>query len=177
MPIALLAPSCVLVDLRATGLLRGFAHDPTLTACPERVVVEGLGAGPIDSAVNAVFVVDAIEAPGGMSPADRDRLLENLRGRDVLDSARFPTIELRARYRGTLEAGTLAGELVVRGAPRALSMAVGGTRANDGVVVASGVWEGKLTSLGVKPFRALLGALKLEDWVRLRLEVRVRVSV
>jgi hypothetical protein len=168
MPIALLDQSRVLVDLRAAGLLRGLAHDPTLTARPGRVSVD-TASGKIDSAVFAVFAVDAIEPPSGMSAADRDRMLENLRGRDVLDSARFPSIELSGRYRGTLDAGTLAGELVVRGVPRPISMAVIVTRAT-GKLVASGAWEGRLTTLGIKPFRALLGALKLEDWIRLRLE-------
>ncbi len=173
MPIALLDQSRVLVDLRATGLLRGLAHDPTLTACPGRISVD-MASGEIDSAVFAVFAVDAIEPPGGMSAADRGRMLENLRGRDVLDSARFPSIELRGRYRGTLDAGTLAGELVVRGVPRPISMAVSVTRAT-GKLVASGTWEGRLTTLGIKPFRALLGALKLEDWIRLRLEATFSV--
>jgi len=173
MPTALLARpggSRVLIDLRATGLLRGLAHDPTLTACPERVTVdlEGGGEGWIAS---AVFRVDAIEAPGGMSRADHDKMLENLRGPDVLHSERFPTIALEGRYRGTLEGGTLAGDLVVRGVARRISMPVRVTRDADDLV-ASGVWEGKLTELGVKPFKALLGALKLEDWARLRVEAR-----
>lgn len=177
MPIALLDSSRVFVDLRAIGLLRGLAHDPTLTACPERVLVDTPGDGEIDSAVNALFAADAIQPPVNMSAADRDRMLQNLRGPEVLDSARFPTIELRARYRGTLDGGTLAGEIVVRGMPRPLSMAVRVTRAKDGAFVASGAWEGKLTNLGVKPFKALLGALKLEDWIRLRLEATFSVSV
>jgi hypothetical protein len=40
-------------------------------------------------------------------------------------------------------------------------------------LVARGTWEGRLTDLGIKPFRALMGALKLEDWVRLRLEAKL----
>jgi hypothetical protein len=34
--------------------------------------------------------------------------------------------------------------------------------------VASGAFESPLTALGIRPFRALLGAIKLSDWVRLR---------
>jgi hypothetical protein len=170
MPIALPDRSHVLIDLRATGLLRGLAHDPVLQARPERISVE-VGAGDDGWTTSAVFRVDAIEPPGDMSTADRDRMLENLRGADVLDAARFPTIALEGRYRGTLAGGTLAGELVVRGVPRPMSMAVRVVR-EGGSLVASGAWEGRLTTLGIKPFKALLGALKLEDWTRLRLEAR-----
>jgi len=170
MLVALPDQSCVHVDLRATGLLRGLAHDPTLTARPERLSVD-VGQGEIDAIANAVFRVDAIEPPGDLPEADRDKMVENLRGPEVLDAVRFPTIALQARYRGTLDGGTLAGELVVRGAPRRISMAVRVSR-EDEVLVASGAWEGKLTDLGIRPFKALLGALKLQDWIRLRLEAR-----
>jgi hypothetical protein len=168
MLIALLDQSRVLIDLRATGLLRGLAHDPTLTARPERVSVE-VGEGEIDRAVSALFAVSAIEPPAELSPADRDRMLENVRGREVLEAARFPSVALEARYRGTLEGGTLAGDVIVRGVPRPISMSVMVVRGSNRIV-ASGAWEGKLTTLGIKPFKALLGALKLEDWIRLRLE-------
>jgi|SRR5580658_1992206 hypothetical protein len=170
MPIALLDRSHVLIDLRATGLLRGLAHDPVLTAPAERISVD-VGAGDDGWTTSAVFRVDAIEPPGDMSPADRDRMLENLRGADVLDAARFPTIALAGRYRGTLEGGALTGDVVLRGVPRPISMAVRVIREGD-ALVASGAWEGSLTALGIKPFKALLGALKLEDWTRLRLDAR-----
>jgi hypothetical protein len=42
--------------------------------------------------------------------------------------------------------------------------------------IAAGRWEGKLSALGVKPFKALLGALKLEDWICLRLQARFKVA-
>ena len=39
-------------------------------------------------------------------------------------------------------------------------------------LVATGTWEGRLTELGIKPFKALLGAIKLDDWVSLRVDAR-----
>jgi hypothetical protein len=42
------------------------------------------------------------------------------------------------------------------------------------VTVVTGTWESTLNALGIKPFKALLGALKLEDWVRLRVEAKLR---
>jgi len=48
------------------------------------------------------------------------------------------------------------------------------TVASEGrAFLVTGAWEGRLTDLGVKPFRALLGALRLEDWIRLRVEARL----
>src|SRR5579863_5565306 len=114
MPVALLDRTRVSIDLRATGLLRGLAHDPTLTARPERVSVDAEEADE-GSMATAVFRVDAIEPPGDMSAADRRRMLENLRGSEVLDAVRFPTIALRGRYRAANGGGTLSGTLTVRG--------------------------------------------------------------
>jgi hypothetical protein len=163
--------SRVLVDLRAAGLLRAVAHDPTLRAVtPPLVLTLPDADGPLDVAVDAQFAVDAIEPPAGISAADRDQMRDNLRGADVLDAARWPTLDFHGRYAGTLSRGTLSGDLVVRGAPRPVTLDVTVSReARD--FVARGAWEGRLTQLGVKPFHALLGALKLKDWIRLRLQL------
>jgi hypothetical protein len=162
--------SRVFIDLRATGLLRAMGHDPTLSARPEATSID-IG----DGRVVLRFRVADIEPPADMTPADQRKLVANLRGADVLDAARFPTLELHAQYAGTVDAGELKGELVVRGQPRRVAMRLRMTRQWD-VVVASGIWEGKLTELGVAPFKALFGALKLKDWIRLRVEARLTTA-
>jgi polyisoprenoid-binding protein YceI len=167
--------SRVFIDLRATGPLAVLGHDPTLTARPdafsiETIEVDSATAG-VEASVEVRFAVDAIEPPAGMAASDRAKMRENLRARDVLDALGHPAIVLRGRYAGTLDGGTLAGDLVVRGTPRPVSMPVRIAR-DDGGFTASGRWEGRLTDLGVKPFKALFGALKLEDWIGLRLEAR-----
>jgi polyisoprenoid-binding protein YceI len=172
-------PSRVCVDLRASGPLAVLGHDPTLSARPDPFTIEvsetrGAG-GAIDAAVEARFPVDAIEPPAGMSASDRARMRENIASRDVLDASRHPHIVMRGRYAGTLEEGTLSGDLFVRGSPRPFSLRVRVTGGGgEGAFALSGRWEGRLTDLGVKPFKALLGALKLEDWIALRLDVRLR---
>jgi polyisoprenoid-binding protein YceI len=177
MRLRLLDGSRVFIDLRATGMLRALAHSPTLAVRPERVAVEldeaaGQGSVGVDTGVEAVFAVTSIEAPADISPGDREKMVENLRGREVLDAGRFPTIDFQGRYAGTLDQGTLAGDLRVRGRSHRVSIPV--SISSDGVgSAASGAWEGRLTDLGVKPFKALLGAIKLEDWVRLRIDVRL----
>jgi hypothetical protein len=156
--------SRVYVDLRATGLLRAVGHDPTFAAKPGPAAIE-----LDDGQVLVRFEVADIEPQGDMSASDRQKMMENLRSAEVLDARRFPVIELRGRYEGTTE----GGELVVKGQPHRVTMAVRAAGQWD-VIVATGRWEGKLTELGVKPFKALLGALKLEDWIGLRMEARFR---
>jgi hypothetical protein len=166
--------ACVQIDLRATGLLGGLGHDPTLTARAGRLELD-VPDGAVDLPVEARFAVDSIQVPENIPESDRRKMRENMLSRDVLDAARFPTMDLRGRYRGTLEGGTLSGELVVRGAPRPIAMPVRIAREGDRFT-ATGRWEGKLTALGVKPFKALLGALKLEDWALIRLQARFRLA-
>jgi len=161
--------SRVFIDLRATGLLRAVGHDPTLSARPEPA-----SSDLEQTQVVVRFRVEDIEPQGDLSESDRHKMMDNMRSAEVLDARRFPVIEVRARYEGTAEGGELRGELVVRGQPHPLAMTVRTTKQWD-VVVAAGTWEGKLTDLGIKPFKALFGALKLENWIRLRLEARVKI--
>jgi polyisoprenoid-binding protein YceI len=178
MRLTLIDGARVLIDLRASGVLRALAHSPTLTARPERVLVEvdadlhgGGAAASADATIEAAFRADRIEAPDDISASDREKMVENVRGREVLDAARFPTVDFTGRYTGTLDAGALAGELRVRGASHRVSVPTRTVR-GGGQLAVSGAWEGRLTDLGLKPFKALLGAIKLEDWIRLRIEVR-----
>ena len=164
--------SRVLIELRATGLLRAVGHDPTLVARPEPLVVE-VPDGEIDVPVEARFRVGAIEPPSDIDASDREKMRDNMRGREVLDGARFPTVTMRGRYRGNVEHGRLEGELEIRGRAHRVTMEVRVAREAEGLV-ATGAWEGRLTDLGIKPFKALLGALRLEDWVRLRIDGRFR---
>src|SRR5215471_9670895 len=93
--------SVVLVDLRATGLLRALGHDPTIRARPEPVTFAVAEEGdPVDAALQVRFRADAIEPPTDISRADRAKMLDNLRSREVLDARLHPYIDFRGRYRG-----------------------------------------------------------------------------
>lgn len=173
MRLVLASDSCVLVDLRATGLLRAVGHDPTLSAAPSvlELDVPDEESGPLVLAVEVRFPVDAIEPPADISASDRVQMRDNLRGPGVLDAARWPSIDFRGRYAGTLVGGTLSGNLVVRGAARPVTIDVVVSRTGEALVT-EGSWEGRLTDLGIAPFKALFGALKLKDWIRTRLRLR-----
>ncbi|HEX8794990.1 MAG TPA: YceI family protein [Polyangiaceae bacterium] len=177
MPRFALSPdSRVLVDLRATGLLRALGHNPTLVAHPEPATVEAEEGDAGTTATIALrFPVARIDPPEDVGRDDRDKMRENMLAPEVLDAARFPAVDVKARWRGGPDSGRLEVDATLRGKSHALAMAVVLEReGND--VLARGTWEGRLTDLGIKPFRALMGALKLEDWVRLRLEARLSPS-
>jgi polyisoprenoid-binding protein YceI len=167
-----LAPdSCVLVDLKATGLLRALAHSPTLVARPEPLEIAADG-DRLDVEVVVRVPATSIDPPADMSASDQDKMRENLLGAQALEARRFPAVVFRGRYCGSVQGGSLAGRLEVRGIPHELVMPVAVAR-RENRLVATGAWEGRLTSLGVAPFKALLGAIRLEDWIRLRLEARL----
>jgi polyisoprenoid-binding protein YceI len=167
--------SRVFIDLRATGLLGAVGHAPTLVAVPDTACIEvDVEHSDVDAPVAVRFAVANIEPPLDLRDADRDRLRANLLGPDVLDGARFDAIELRGRYAGTLSQGTLTGDLAIRGASRGIALSIDVEREAN-AIVATGSWEGRLTALGVTPFRAFFGALSLADWVRLRLDARLAI--
>ncbi len=176
MRLDLLGESQVLIDLRATGLLAAVGHDPTLVARPERFTLDvPEGDGPVDVAVAVHFRVDAIDVPAELGDSDKRKMRDNMRSADVLDQAHFPSIDFRGRFQGSLSSGRVSGEIVIRGSAHPVEFGVEVRSANGGRedrVMATGTWEGRLTSLGLRPYRALLGALRLEDWVRLRVEAR-----
>lgn len=163
----------VLVDLRATGLLRALGHNPTLVAHADLTTVEAEeGEAGTTATVALRFPVARIDPPADISRDDREKMRANMEASEVLDAARFPTIDVTARWRGTTDAGRLEVDATVRGQNHALALDVA-LRRDGADLVARGTWEGRLTDLGIKPFRALMGALKLEDWIRLRLEARL----
>jgi hypothetical protein len=173
----LLDDSRVHIDLRASGMLAVVGHDPTLVAVPDaaRIDADVVGAD-VDAPVALRFAVSNIDPPLDLRAADREKLRANLRSPEVLDAGRSPFVEVVGRYAGTLSQGTLSGDLWIRGARRAFAVPIDVDREGDRFV-ATGSWEGALSALGVKPFRALFGALTLADWVRLRIDARLRVVV
>jgi polyisoprenoid-binding protein YceI len=163
--------SRVSVTVRSKGVLGALAHQPTFVATLESLELPDVdGERPIDFPVEARVSASAIEAPADASAFDRKQMIDNLRGAQVLDVARWPELTFRGRYRGTLEKGRLEGELLVRGAPRAIAWDVAVTK-EGARLRARGVWEGTLTALGIKPFKAMLGALRLHDEARIGIDL------
>ena len=135
------------------GLLARVGHDLRLSA-PARITREGEAV--VVTVDAASLHVDGAMKDGRLtevSAGDRADIEKALRT-DVLNVARHPQI----RWRGTMDGrGTL--ELCGRSAPLRVPAKAEGDRMRGEVEFAPSAW-------GIKPFRALLGALKLQDRVR-----------
>ncbi len=166
--------AAIFVEVRSKGLLGALEHHLVFRGAPDALVVGQVAeSGDLDVAIEASIAIAKLEPPPETSSSDRERMIDNLRSKDVLHMAKWPTLTLRGRYKGTLDAGTLDGDLVVRGTPRAISMVVHGTKIDDGKRRFDATWEGTQTELGIKPFRAMLGALQLRDWAKIRVEIEL----
>lgn len=161
--------SRVHIDLRSAGLLRVAGHDPTLSARVPAWTLEVADGAVVDLPIDIAFRAQDVEPPATYAPSDRAKMRDNLLGHEVLDARRFPDLTFRGRYVGTLDAGRLSGDLLVRGAPRRIAFEVAGA-SGDRTLDVHGTWQGRLTELGIKPYAALLGTIRLDDWIRLRLE-------
>jgi polyisoprenoid-binding protein YceI len=174
MDLRLLSSSRAMVDVRSRGIMGALEHELTFTAKATCGAIAVATEESIDVPIEASIDVASIDPPQDASRGDREKMLDNLRGPDTLDMKRWPSLTFRGRYEGSLDRGKLAGDLVVRGMPRRVSFDVRVTK-SDGGYRADATWEGTLTDLGIKPFAALFGALKLRDWCRIRLELDLAV--
>jgi polyisoprenoid-binding protein YceI len=177
----LLESSHASVDVRSKGILGALEHELTFTGTPRLRrpldVTPGV-AGNVELEVDATLPIANLAAPTSASSGDRERMLENLRGRDVLDALRHPDLSFRGHYKGGLERGVLEGQLFVRGSPHPVRFDVVVAKGASGVAhTARATWEGTQTSLGIKPFKAMLGALRLHDWIRIRIEASFATDV
>lgn len=126
------------------------------------------------SACSAVVTVDAtsfeiVEATSGVKPlSDKDRrtIAGNIND-DILDTGRFPQLRFRSTaVSGSLPALTMAGELTIRDATRPVEVAL---RLADGDATAT--CSISHAAFGMKPYSAMLGAIKLRDDVDIELRL------
>ncbi len=147
------------------GLLSKVAHDLRLTLPRFEIRLDGDAVEA--TAWPASLVVDgAMEdgrlRPDGVSAKDKGDIHGNATGPKILDVARHPTLEFRGRRRGDRVEGTL--RLVGREAPLAFGVTEAGGRATGG-------FELTPSRFGIKPFKALMGAIRLQDRLRVTFDV------
>lgn len=128
------------------------------------------------------FVVDdpderaagGADFPGAIPAADIDGTRRNLLGRDVLDVEHWPRIGVEfAGARGGPEDFTVHALVSVRGVESSVDAAVHVQRDADRLV-ADGEASLSQKSLGLTPFSVMLGALKVEDTLRVRYHLVAR---
>ena len=151
------------------GLLSKIAHDLQISAPEFRVTVEG-EALHAEVALNTLVVDGAVKAgrlcPDTLSAKDKREILQNL-ARDVLELSRYP----RARFEGAAaEQGdgslSVSGALELHGQRRPLCFGL--QRVDERLC---GRFSLRPSAWGIKPFKALMGALKVQDRVDVALDL------
>jgi len=166
----------LLVMTRREGAAAKMGHDLTLAAGRWSATVV-VGVDPAQSSVTATIDAASLEvrdAVGGAIPiTDKQRaeVAANIRDK-VLAVSKHPEIS----FHSTLIAGddasaVVTGELTIAGRTRPAQLEL--TVADDGEHV-HGVATVAQTEYGIKPYSAMLGALKVRD--RVHIEVNVRLS-
>jgi hypothetical protein len=147
-------------DIRANtykaGLLSKVAHDLQLTLERFEITVDGDRIEArfwpeslrVDGAVEGGRLV-----PGALKPKDIKDIHKNITNK-ILHTRRSPV----ARFEGTRAGDQITGQLTLAGQSASLSFSV-----NE----QAGRWTGRFTLVptrwGIAPFKALMGAIKLQD--------------
>lgn len=160
-----------LVFTRKEGLLSAVAHD--LKVRVGRFTVEVGEGAPLkisarfDAASLQVVCAmrEGAEDPGLLSASDRQKIERNI-VEDVLHAARFPEARFEGEAAREGDGYVVTGQLSLHGVSKALRVK---SRAEGGRQVAEVVLH--QPDFGIKPYSAMLGALKVQA------DVRVRVAV
>lgn len=146
------------------GLLSRLGHDlrftmdkPAITKVDGRIEVRcELSTLRFDTAMR-----DNRPAAGLLSDKDIADIHANLRN-EVLHVSRYPI----ARFVARVEADRLAGDLELHGVARTITVPIhrGAGRIAGEIELVPSLW-------GIKPFKALLGALRIQDRVRVTFDL------
>jgi polyisoprenoid-binding protein YceI len=131
------------------------SHDPSATS------IEATAEVPSFS------IIDATGGAKALGRSDMADIKKNIEEK-VLDTRRFPTVSFRTTGVASVngETATLNGDLTIKGTSRPVQvkLALSGGRAKATFTVIQSSW-------GIKPFSAMMGALKVKDSVEIELEV------
>lgn len=154
---------------RRTGLLGAVGHDLELAATDYAIELDRDGTEPAGVVqLRARFAAESIQVVGArehgelradaLSTRDQAEINRHVR-EDVLHSARFPAITFDSTTVERAGAGyRVTGRLALHGVQRELSFTV--ARRDDGLQAEVVLHQ---PDYGIKPFRALGGALRVHD--------------
>jgi polyisoprenoid-binding protein YceI len=169
----------LLIRTAREGAAARMGHDLTLEAARWTATVVVDIDNPTKSSVTATVDAASLtvrEARGGAIPLtgkQRDEIGVNMRDK-VLNTSRHPEISFQSTsVSGTGSSVTVAGDLTLAGKTRPLELRV--TARPDGTRVTA-VATITQTAHGIKPYSAMLGALKVRDAVEIEVEVRLPVQ-
>jgi hypothetical protein len=153
------------------GLLSKLAHDLRLSVTRFEISARGT---EIDARIEpASLRIDGVMKSGQLargepSDGDREKIKHNLL-HDVLRASEFPEVRFVGRAHSREAPFTVSGELTLCGVTRPVSMLLI-VRGEAGSATREPRLEGELelspSQWGIKPFRALGGALRVQDRIR-----------
>lgn len=154
------------------GLLSPIAHDLRLKVTRFSVTVDDAKTR-VEATFDAASLIvdtpmkDGAENPSALSPADKHKIAEQIRD-DVLHASRHPEVTFRSSSLTERTDGgyDFAGELSLHGVTRPLS---GSTRLDSGRQSLELVLH--QPDFGITPYKAMLGTLKIQSDVRVRLRL------
>lgn len=160
------AAECRVLTYRE-GLLSSLGHDLELTVTRFEVRVDE-DARRVDASFDAASlrVVRALRdgVETALSDGDRKTIEQNIR-RDVLDADRHPEIRYRSSRVVDVEGGfDVDGRLALHGTAREVAVAL--RRTGDRYLAEVSLRQ---PDFGIRPYRALLGAIKVKPGVVVRL--------
>ena len=163
----------LLVETAREGLLSPVGHDLELHATIVTVDIDD-EAGTVDARIDARAihlrgaVVDGRVESGRISASDTRTIEGHLRD-DVLEVGRHPEIRFGGKLTGATPSGghVVEGTLTLRGLSRPLVIRTTREGENELAEVAL-----EQTDFGIKPFRAMLGALRVRSRVLIKLRIR-----
>lgn len=172
------ADGTLVIRTKREGAAARMGHDLTLTATRWSAVVAVDGESPRSSRVRATIESESLvvtEATGGaigLSPSQKVEVEANIREK-ILHSAKHPEITFTSTsIDGDSAGGSVTGDLALAGKTRPVTLAV---RLDDssGNPTVSATTSIVQTEFGIKPYSAMLGALKVKDVVELAIDVRL----
>ena len=109
-----------------------------------------------------------------VSEADKEGTRKNMLRADVLDAERYPEITLRsARIGGSVAAPQVTAQIRIRGAAHDAEVPTK-IQLEGAQLRATGEFDVNQTDFGIKPFSVALGALEVQD--RLRIEFQINAQ-
>jgi polyisoprenoid-binding protein YceI len=177
------AKSSIVIQVFKDGVAARFAHDHVVAARQFAGTVSGDPADPTTARVEvtaqtASFVNDEpalrqqFNLPLEVSDSDRATIDKSMKGDEVLDVARFPTVSFRSTSvdRAADGALTLRGKLTLHGVTRAVSMPLS-VKTDGGVIDGRASFRLKTSDYDMPPYSAMLGAVKCKDEIVLHLHL------
>lgn len=162
----------LLIKTGRTGLGARAGHDLVIEATSWNCRVTVTPADPAQSSVTVQVDVDSFEVregTGGVKPltdSDRSEIKRNIREK-ILHTSEHPTITFQSTsVSGSPEALTVDGDLTIMGVTRPATATA--AVSDDGDVRGSATVV--QSDWGIKPYSALLGALKLADEVAIEVD-------